>query len=135
MASNNYDISGIDISGIDISGIDISGIDISGASLGQDINFFNIGLIERYKLDVKYFLEYKQEINEYIKTLKINILKNNNVMDISAIVIELPKKNKNNIPFENNYYDISFTDTSTISINTYDSRYLNNIELIPGDGI
>ncbi len=133
MASYNIDISGIDISGIDISGIDISGIDISGIILlGQDINFFNIGLISRYKLDIKYFLEYKAEINEYIKTLKINILKNNNVTDISAIVIELPKKNQKNIAFENNYYDISFTDTSTISINTYDSRYLNNVELIPG---
>ena len=106
MASNNNEISEIDISGIDISGIDISGV-----ALGQEIDFFNIGLIDRYKLDIKYFLEYKEEINEYIKTLKIDILKNNNVTDISAIIIELPKKNNEYIAYENNYYDISFKDT------------------------
>ena len=135
MASNNIsgiDISGIDISGIDISGIDISGIDISGISLGSEINFFNIALLNKYRLDIKYSLEYEQKINEYVKTLKIKVLKNNILTDISAVIIEIPKRDDEYIAFENNNYDISFTDTSTISINTYDSIYLNNIELFPG---
>ena len=99
----------------------ISGIDISGISLGSEINFFNIALLNKYKLDIKYSLEYEQKINEYVKTLKIKVLKNNILTDISAVIIEIPKRDDEYIAFENNNYDISFTDTSTISINTYDS--------------
>lgn len=121
----------IDLNNQDISGEGISGEGISGEGILQGDDFlFSISL-NKYTLDINYFFEYNDIYNKYNKVLDIEVKKNNILTNIDHLYLILPDFENNKI-FENNEYDISFTDISKVRIDMYESEYLNNIALKPG---
>ena len=131
--TNNIDASG---NTIDASGniLDASGniIDNSNNILIEGFESLFSILQEEKTLHINYYLKYEESSNSYEKKLDIEIKKQNDLVDISSVLIIIPGEINKEKTFENKEQDFILTDISKITIDVDHSKYLNNLQLVPG---
>ena len=94
-------------------------------------SFFSV-FNEIKTLSVNYYLDYEQRNKKYLKRLDFEVNNNNDLIDISSIIIIEPKSINDDRTFENSSPDYIINDISKVTIDIDYSKYINGIILHPG---